>query len=269
MRCSRTCRICSASSSSVPSGEGGSDDFDALLTAPEWEKAPDAREILTRHRPGPDDITQLIYTSGTTGEPKGVMHSANTRDGQHRALRRTAAAEPGRRDPDGLADGAPDRLHVRADDADHAARQRRAARRLGAQEGRRADSPARRQLHDGFDALSDRPDEDRAGSGHAGTQPEDIPVRRCADSRRAGRAGAQGAGHEDRVGLGHDRERCRHADQARRRRRTRLLHRRLPAARRGTEGRRLRRQARCRRARRAGCWCARVPTSAATCADRT
>jgi cyclohexanecarboxylate-CoA ligase len=60
------------------SGEGGSDDFDALLTVPEWEKAPDAREILTRHRPGPDDITQLIYTSGTTGEPKGVMHSANT-----------------------------------------------------------------------------------------------------------------------------------------------------------------------------------------------
>ena len=73
---------------------GGSDDFDALLTTPEWEKAPDAREILTRHRPGPDDITQLIYTSGTTGEPKGVMHSANTRDGQHRALRRAAAAEP-------------------------------------------------------------------------------------------------------------------------------------------------------------------------------
>ena len=60
------------------SSEGGSDDFDALLTTPEWEKAPDARDILTRHRPGPDDITQLIYTSGTTGEPKGVMHSANT-----------------------------------------------------------------------------------------------------------------------------------------------------------------------------------------------
>lgn len=59
-------------------GEGGPDDFDALLTTPEWESAPDAREILTRQRPGPDDITQLIYTSGTTGEPKGVMHSANT-----------------------------------------------------------------------------------------------------------------------------------------------------------------------------------------------
>ena len=59
-------------------GSDGPNDFDALLTTPEWEKAPDAREILWRHRPGPDDITQLIYTSGTTGEPKGVMHSANT-----------------------------------------------------------------------------------------------------------------------------------------------------------------------------------------------
>ena len=57
---------------------GGPDDFDALLTQPEWEKAPDAAAILTRSRPGPDDVTQLIYTSGTTGEPKGVMHSANT-----------------------------------------------------------------------------------------------------------------------------------------------------------------------------------------------
>jgi cyclohexanecarboxylate-CoA ligase len=57
---------------------GGADDFDALLTKPEWEKEPDARAILTGNRPGPDDITQLIYTSGTTGEPKGVMHSANT-----------------------------------------------------------------------------------------------------------------------------------------------------------------------------------------------
>ncbi|MBB1092711.1 cyclohexanecarboxylate-CoA ligase [Rhodopseudomonas palustris] len=57
---------------------GGADDFDALLTIPEWEKQPDAQAILSSNRPGPDDITQLIYTSGTTGEPKGVMHSANT-----------------------------------------------------------------------------------------------------------------------------------------------------------------------------------------------
>ncbi|WP_315801465.1 cyclohexanecarboxylate-CoA ligase [Bradyrhizobium sp. SZCCHNS3002] len=59
-------------------GGGGADDFDALLTVPEWETAVDANAILGSARPGPDDITQLIYTSGTTGEPKGVMHSANT-----------------------------------------------------------------------------------------------------------------------------------------------------------------------------------------------
>jgi cyclohexanecarboxylate-CoA ligase len=57
---------------------GDADDFDTLLTKPEWEREPGAHAILTQNRPGPDDITQLMYTSGTTGEPKGVMHSANT-----------------------------------------------------------------------------------------------------------------------------------------------------------------------------------------------
>lgn len=56
----------------------GANSFEALLSGPAWESESDAREILTRHRPGPDDVTQLIYTSGTTGEPKGVMHTANT-----------------------------------------------------------------------------------------------------------------------------------------------------------------------------------------------
>jgi cyclohexanecarboxylate-CoA ligase len=60
------------------SGDGGASSFDALLSGPEWENAPDAQLLLQRSRPGPDDVTQLIYTSGTTGEPKGVMHSANT-----------------------------------------------------------------------------------------------------------------------------------------------------------------------------------------------
>src|SRR5512140_42082 len=59
-------------------GGAGANSFDALLSGPAWEKEPDARGILTRHRAGPDDVTQLIYTSGTTGEPKGVMHTANT-----------------------------------------------------------------------------------------------------------------------------------------------------------------------------------------------
>ncbi len=56
----------------------GANSFEALLSGPAWEKEADAQDILTKHRPGPDDVTQLIYTSGTTGEPKGVMHSANT-----------------------------------------------------------------------------------------------------------------------------------------------------------------------------------------------
>lgn len=59
-------------------GGEGANSFDALLGGPAWEDEPDAQDILTRHRPGPDDVTQLIYTSGTTGEPKGVMHSSNT-----------------------------------------------------------------------------------------------------------------------------------------------------------------------------------------------
>ncbi|SPA17846.1 Cyclohexanecarboxylate-CoA ligase [Cupriavidus taiwanensis] len=56
----------------------GDDSFEAMLSGPSWEDAPDAASILQRSRPGPDDVTQLIYTSGTTGEPKGVMHTANT-----------------------------------------------------------------------------------------------------------------------------------------------------------------------------------------------
>jgi len=59
-------------------GGSGPDSYEARLSEPAWEREADAKDILTRSRPGPDDITQLIYTSGTTGEPKGVMHSANT-----------------------------------------------------------------------------------------------------------------------------------------------------------------------------------------------
>ncbi len=59
-------------------GGQGASSFEALLSGPEWEKEADAQDILTRSRPGPDDVTQLIYTSGTTGEPKGVMQTANT-----------------------------------------------------------------------------------------------------------------------------------------------------------------------------------------------
>ncbi len=56
----------------------GHNSFEALLSGPAWEQDSQAQAVLTQHRPGPDDVTQLIYTSGTTGEPKGVMHTANT-----------------------------------------------------------------------------------------------------------------------------------------------------------------------------------------------
>ncbi|SEJ60888.1 cyclohexanecarboxylate-CoA ligase [Achromobacter sp. NFACC18-2] len=59
-------------------GGAGPDSFEVRLSDPAWEREPDAHVILTRSRPGPDDVTQLMYTSGTTGEPKGVMHTANT-----------------------------------------------------------------------------------------------------------------------------------------------------------------------------------------------
>ena len=59
-------------------GGSGDNSFEKLLSGPKWEETSDANDVLTRDRPGPDDIMQLIYTSGTTGEPKGVMHSANT-----------------------------------------------------------------------------------------------------------------------------------------------------------------------------------------------
>lgn len=62
----------------VTVGGNGPNSFEELLSGPEWEKDPDAHAILTRSRPGPDDVTQLMFTSGTTGEPKGVMHTANT-----------------------------------------------------------------------------------------------------------------------------------------------------------------------------------------------
>ncbi len=58
-------------------GGSGGNDFGTLLSG-KHGAVPDAKDILTRHRPAPDDVTQLIYTSGTTGEPKGVMHSSNS-----------------------------------------------------------------------------------------------------------------------------------------------------------------------------------------------
>src|SRR6218665_3488444 len=62
----------------VVGGGAGDNSFEKLLSAHCCEAAQDTLASLTRHRPGPDDVTQLIYSSGPTGEPKGVMHTANT-----------------------------------------------------------------------------------------------------------------------------------------------------------------------------------------------
>ena len=61
------------------------------------------------------------------------------RDGQHHSLCRSIATGHRRRGADGLAHGAPNRLHVRPDDADHAQGQRGAARHLGTEKSRGGD----------------------------------------------------------------------------------------------------------------------------------
>ena len=115
--CRRTCRRSSGSSSSEAAGD---DDFDALLTTPEWEKAPDARDDPDARpaRPRRHHPTHLHLRHD--GRAQGRDAFGQHGDGQHRPLRRAAAARRGRHRTDGLADGPPDRLHVRADDADHA-----------------------------------------------------------------------------------------------------------------------------------------------------
>jgi cyclohexanecarboxylate-CoA ligase len=62
-------------------GGDGPDSFEARLLDTRWEDKPGAQEKLAARRPGPDDVVLLNYTSGTTGHPKGVMHSANTMQG--------------------------------------------------------------------------------------------------------------------------------------------------------------------------------------------
>jgi cyclohexanecarboxylate-CoA ligase len=62
-------------------GGDGPDSFEARFLDTRWEDAPGAQAKLASRAPGPDEVILLNYTSGTTGHPKGVMHSANTMQG--------------------------------------------------------------------------------------------------------------------------------------------------------------------------------------------
>ncbi len=168
-----------------------------------------AGDPRARSRPGPDDVTQLIYTSGTTGEPKGVMHTANTT----------------------MANIIPyaQRLRLGADDVVLMASPM--AHQTGfmyglmmpimlkasvvlqdiwePRPGARADPQRAGQLHHGLDAVPDGPDPRRRGAPAGGADLRTFLRAGAPIPGPPGRTGPGRAGYQDRVGLGHERERRR------------------------------------------------------------
>ncbi len=74
-------------------GGAGADSFErVMLGGKRLERYPGIEAAALK----PDDLLVLMYTSGTTGEPKGVMHTSNTLNGN--ALRFAKGLKLGRED---------------------------------------------------------------------------------------------------------------------------------------------------------------------------
>ena len=185
-------------------GGAGDNSFEKLLSEPKWEDAPDAKDILKRHRPGPDDVMQLIYTSGTTGEPKGVMHSANTAMANiipyAERLRLGAddvvlMASPMAHQT-GFMYGLMMPIMLRCSAVLQDIWEPKKAIELIRSEGATFTMASTPFLTDLAKAVSE--------VRYRGSNLAHLPVRRRANSRTARRTGAQDAWRQDRVGLGHD-----------------------------------------------------------------
>ena len=86
-------------------------------------------------RPDPSEVMQVVYTSGTTGEPKGAMHMSNTLFSNVIPYAERLRLTGRRRCSDVLADGSPDRVHVRLHDVALDGREERPSGRLECRQG--------------------------------------------------------------------------------------------------------------------------------------
>ncbi len=194
-------------------GGAGPDSFEARLSDPAWETEPDARQILTRSRPGPDDVTQLMYTSGTTGEPKGVMHTANT------CLSNIAAyAQRLRLGPDDVVLMGSPMAHQTGFMYGLMMPFYLQASAVTLDIWNAATAAALMREHGVTFSMASTPfltDIARSRAvGQARAVVAGLSVRRRAHTRPLGRTGQPHTGRQDHLGLGHDRERRRHVDAA-------------------------------------------------------